>query len=154
MESHPPENDIDGIEAWLRNMALNNPGDISTTFRFTNDSKRRKGFHYPEETEDIATSIKVLMAGLMYIYTSSGLTTIPRINWSPFPESYNTYGKPIFAIKTGKRSSPDLPWNVHSCPVRTILQYDEREYEWLEALLKAVAWMKKKLLVENDLETD
>jgi hypothetical protein len=149
MESHPPENDIDDIEGWLRNMALNDPGGSSTMFQFIKDDKRRKGFHYPE---DIATSIKVVMAGLMYIYTSSGLLTIPRINWSPLPESYNAYGKPIFSIKKGKHSSPELPWNVHRCPVRKILPYDEREYEWLEAFLKVVSWMKKNLWVENDLE--
>jgi len=146
MESHPPENDIDGIEGCLRN-ALNDPDGSSTIFQFTKDDQRRKGFHYPE---DIATSINVVMDGLMYIYTSSRLKTIPRINWSPFPESYNAYGKPIFSIKKGKHS-PELQWNIHRCPVRKILPYDEREYEWLNAFLKVVTWMKN-LWADSDLE--
>ena len=105
------------------------------------DEESTTKFQYPE---DIALSIKVVMDGLMYVYTHSRLV-VPRIRWrksrDPNTGELSTEEMPLFCNDNG-RHSPHLPANIHRCVAKRVIPYDEREYKWLKAFLKVVTWME------------
>lgn len=92
-----------------------------------------KVFQYPEE---IASSISVVMNGLVNIYTGSPLLIVPRIDWTSDPK------KPVFFVDTEPHPYA-VPKHIHRCLAARVLPYDPREYEWLKAFLKVVTWMEE-----------
>ncbi|KAF7508941.1 hypothetical protein GJ744_008497 [Endocarpon pusillum] len=146
LERHPPMNVDLGFRNTPQNMPLSEEAGqvVDSRSQVAGPGDELCGpFRYPE---DIATSIEVVMDGLMYVYTGSPLLVVPRIQWSPTSACGSSSGewKPRFFINKEPHSNC-LPGNLHRCPVRKIMPYDEREYEWLEAFLKVVSWMEKKL---------
>ncbi|ERF73744.1 hypothetical protein EPUS_00998 [Endocarpon pusillum Z07020] len=146
LEKHPPGNVDVGFLNTPQNMSLSEEAGqvVDSRSQVAGPGEELCGpFRYPE---DIATSIEVVMDGLMYVYTGSPLLVVPRIQWSPTSACGSSLGetKPRFFINQEPHSDC-LPGNLHRCPLRKIMPYDEREYEWLEAFLKVVSWMEKKL---------
>jgi hypothetical protein len=103
-------------------------------------------YQYPKE---IATSIKVVQDGLMYVYTGSPLLVVPRIRWESTVAEAFEGKRPVFFIHTGGHAY-DLPNNVHRCVGGRVKPHDEREYEWLKAFLKVVTWMEENLDIPTD----
>jgi len=98
LKKYPSNWDTDASDQ-LQSMSLNETKEVPARF------------HYPD---DIATDIKVVKDGLMYVYTGSPLLIVPRIEWEPTGGTFLAVQKPVFSICT--RSHPeDLPNSVHRC---------------------------------------
>lgn len=91
-----------------------------------------------EYPDDIAASLKVVMAGLFHVYTGSPLRIVPRIDWTPNLTSggFNLVQRPRFIINDTKSAG------VHVCSVKRKAPHDVQELDWLEAFLKVVTWME------------
>ncbi|KAF4632656.1 hypothetical protein G7Y89_g5478 [Cudoniella acicularis] len=128
LERYPPENpELDFTEEFQK-MSLDGKEKLLKTYK------------YPEE---IAAKLKVVMDGLMYVYTRSPLLVIPRIRW-PTKEEVGVplYKKPFFFVDTTPHDR-DGSDEAHQCFGRRIRPHDEREYEWLEGFLEVLAWMEE-----------
>lgn len=128
LKKYPVANEYQSVEGLMGKLALD-------------DATVAKSFHYPDE---IAAALSIVMEGLANVYTSSPLLIVPRIDWNPPTSESSDSPTPIFLVDT-KPHPPDLPSDIHRCPVRKVMAYDEREYEWLRAFLKVVTWMEDNL---------
>jgi hypothetical protein len=103
-------------------------------------------FQYPE---DVAANIKVVLDGLMYVYTCYRYSLVARRILLTISE--NT--EPMFWVET-KEHPKDLPQHLHRCLARKVMPHDDREYEWLRAFLAAVSWMEENLGESNENEVE
>ncbi|KAF7960807.1 hypothetical protein EAE96_000480 [Botrytis aclada] len=139
LDKYPLHVDVTGLEQTLANTSLHNSGQ-GTTLEETgsaNISERDPNdFKYPE---DIAASLRVVLKGLMYIYTEPPLT-IPRIQWEPLSRDIKPSEKwPRFYIDKGRHEYPHFEY---ACQYPQIIPHDKREYEWLAAFVEAVTWIE------------
>lgn len=119
---HPLQNDtrgLDAISVQLKNTSLNT-------------SQGRTQFAYPSS---VVTDIKIVLEGLMNIFTGDPKLIVPRIDWKQDP--------PVFDMNLGPHQYiSDVPGKIHRCFARRYLCHDEREFEWLRAFLRVVTWME------------
>ncbi|KAH8657559.1 hypothetical protein BGZ60DRAFT_416178 [Tricladium varicosporioides] len=134
LERYPPKN------LWT----LKQYPDLSSQFSklsINGDNKSREEIAYPE---DIAKNLDVVMRGLMYIYTESPLLIIPRIVWPKEEEmGVPLFKKPVFAVDTTAQDRNPCTEPIHHCIGKRIRPHIEKEYDWLKAFLKVVAWMEQ-----------
>jgi hypothetical protein len=128
IKRYPPADEEQDVEAFLEKLALD-------------ETLATNKFEYPEK---VASAISIVMKGLVNVYTGSPLLLVRRIDWNPPTSDSSEPSKPIFYVET-KPHPPDLPNEVHRCPVRKVMAYDEQEYEWLRAFLNVVTWMEDNL---------
>lgn len=136
LERYPPKN------LWT----LKRYPDLSSQFSklsINGDDKSREEIAYPE---DIAKNLDVVMRGLMYVYTESPLLIIPRIVWPKEEElGVPLFKKPVFAVDTTAQDRSPYTEPMHHCIGQRIRPHVEKEYDWLKAFLKVVAWMEQNL---------
>jgi hypothetical protein len=109
-----------------------------------------KGDQTPwEYPESIQRDLKLVMDGLMYLYTGDAEFVVPRIQW-PEKSKEQHDPKPTFFINKEPHRM-DLPEKCHRCVAR-YKPYDDREYEWLRAFLKVVSWMEEHLDIPEDIK--
>lgn len=121
-------------------------GEINAnTFNFENISLHDKKSATDEAIvtpyecpEDIAASLKVVMAGLFHVYTGSPLRIVPRIDWTP-----NLTSDGMNIVQSPRFIAADIkPAGMHLCPVKRRAPHDAQELDWLEAFMKVVTWME------------
>ncbi|KAF5871800.1 uncharacterized protein Bfra_008824 [Botrytis fragariae] len=138
LAKYPLDIEVTGLEETLANVSLHN-GCQETTLEGTELATILESdpndFMYPE---NITASLRVVLKGLMYIYTEPPLT-IPRIQWEP-PKDDNSSGKwPRFFVDKGIHEHPHFEY---PCANQKIKPYDKREYEWLAAFIEVVTWIE------------
>ncbi|TGO30658.1 hypothetical protein BPAE_0004g01170 [Botrytis paeoniae] len=138
LAKYPIGIEVTGLEKTLANVSLHNGGqgtilegtELATIFESDSND-----FMYPE---NIAASLRVVLKGLMYIYTEPPLT-IPRIQWESPKDVNSSEKRPRFFIDKGIHEHPHFEY---PCANQKIKPYDKREYEWLAAFVEVVTWIE------------
>jgi hypothetical protein len=100
-------------------------------------------YQYPP---DIIADIRVVIHGLFHIYTGFPELIVDRIEWPAPSDPLESFSSRVTKPHIHIQSNSHI-WNLsgkfHRCPVKKWKHHDEREYHWLEAFLKVVAWMEE-----------
>ncbi|KAF7942185.1 hypothetical protein BELL_0008g00160 [Botrytis elliptica] len=138
LAKYPLDVEVTGLEETLASVSLHN-GRQGTTLEDTKlatiPERDPNDFKYPEE---IAASLRVVLKGLMYIYTEPPLT-IPRIQWESLRDENSSEKWPRFFVDKGRHEHPHFQY---PCANPKIKPYDDREYEWLAAFVEVVTWIE------------
>ncbi|THV50663.1 hypothetical protein BGAL_0141g00130 [Botrytis galanthina] len=136
--TYPLDVEVTGLEETLANVSLHNGGqetNLEDTELATISERDHIDFKYPEK---IAASLRVVLKGLMYIYTEPPLT-IPRIQWESLGDEDSSEKWPRFFVDKGIYEHLHFQY---PCANKKIKPYDEREYEWLAAFVEVVTWIE------------
>jgi hypothetical protein len=132
VEKYPPRNANLDVVVQIEKLSVENGDQIP--------------WEYPES---IQCDLKLVMDGLMYLYTGDAELVVPRIQWPEKSKELHE-PKPTFFINKEPHRM-DLPERCHRCIAR-YKPYDDREYEWLRAFLKVVSWMEEHLDIPEDIK--
>ncbi|KAF7888237.1 uncharacterized protein EAF02_002778 [Botrytis sinoallii] len=138
LAKYPLDVEVTGLEETLASVSLHDGGQGTTledTKLATIPERDPNDFKYSEE---IAASLRVVLKGLMYIYTEPPLT-IPRIQWESLRDENSSEKWPRFFVDKGRHEHPHFQY---PCANPKIKPYDDREYEWLAAFVEVVTWIE------------
>ncbi|TGO65546.1 hypothetical protein BCON_0002g01320 [Botryotinia convoluta] len=138
LANYPFDVEVTGLEETLANVSLHNGGQGTTlenTESATISARDHNDFKYPE---NIAVSLRVVLKGLMYIYTEPPLT-IPRIQWESLGDINSSEKWPRFFVDKGLYEHPHFEYPYAN---QKIKPHDKREYEWLAAFVEVVTWIE------------
>ncbi|KAF7911128.1 uncharacterized protein EAF01_002636 [Botrytis porri] len=138
LAKYPLDVEVTGLEESLANVSLHNSGQgitLENTESATISQIDPDDFKYPDY---IAAGLKVVLKGLMYIYTEPPLT-IPRIQYESLGNDNSSEKWPRFFVDKGVNIHPHFE---HPCENQQIRPHDKREYEWLAAFVEVVTWIE------------